>query len=146
MNRSRDYFLRTERLGFRTWTEADLDLGIGLWGDINVTQLIDARGQLSHDQVHDRLRQEIATAEAHGIQYWPIFRLDNDVHVGCCGLRPYDVPEHMFEIGFHLCSAHWGQGYASEAARAVIGYAFGELGARGRSCQPGLCGSDVEKS
>jgi hypothetical protein len=34
------YFLYTERLGVRPWTQADLDLAIGLWGDAEVTKLI----------------------------------------------------------------------------------------------------------
>jgi RimJ/RimL family protein N-acetyltransferase len=53
------YLLTTERLGFRTWTEDDLDLALGLWGDPEVTRLIDARGKLSEGQVRERLAQEI---------------------------------------------------------------------------------------
>jgi [ribosomal protein S5]-alanine N-acetyltransferase len=131
MTQTSGFFLRTARLGFRTWSEQDLDLAIGLWGDVEVTRLIDTRGKLSDDQVRERLLREIATAESYGIQYWPIFRLDSREHVGCCGLRPYDWPANIFEIGFHICSAHWGCGYASEAAAAVIGYAFEQLEVRG---------------
>jgi ribosomal-protein-alanine N-acetyltransferase len=118
------YFLTTSRLGFRTWSEGDFDLALGLWGDPRVTELIDARGRLSPDQVRERLRQEIATEREHGVQYWPIFALGSGEHVGCCGLRPYREREDMLELGFHIRSALWGQGYAAEAARAVIQYAF----------------------
>ena len=128
MTQTSGFFLRTDRLGFRTWSEQDLDLAIGLWGDLEVTRLIDARGKLSDDQVRERLLHEIATAASYGIQYWPIFLIDSLEHVGCCGLRPYDWPANILEIGFHICSAHWGCGYASEAASAVIGYAFEQLG------------------
>ena len=31
------------------------------------------------------------------------------------------------EIGFHIGSQHWGRGYATEAARAVMAYAFERL-------------------
>ena len=48
------HFLRTERPGFRSWTEDDLGLALGLWGDPEVTRLIDARGRLSRE--HVRLR------------------------------------------------------------------------------------------
>ena len=123
------YFLITERLGFRTWSPDDLDLALGLWGDPAVTALIDARGSLSPAEVAERLDQEVATAAAHGIQYWPIFLRDGDEHVGCCGLRPYRP--QILELGFHIRSGHWGRGLASEAARAVIAYGFDELDAQG---------------
>ena len=80
--------MKTKRLGFRLWTEEDLNLAIGLWGDFKVTRFFDARGKLSPTQVNERLLQEIATEKIHGIQYWPIFLLKDDQHVGCCGLRP----------------------------------------------------------
>jgi len=125
------YFLNSQRLGFRRWAQSDLDLAYGLWGDPSVTRFIDARGKLTDKQVKAKLAQEIATADAHGIQYWPIFLLANDDHVGCCGLRPYDLSRGIHEIGFHICSRCWGQGFASEAARAVMRYAFDQLRSAG---------------
>jgi RimJ/RimL family protein N-acetyltransferase len=121
------YFLKTQRIGFRRWTEEDLSLAIGLWGDLEVTRYFDARGKLTSAQVRERLLREISIEKSHGIQYWPIFLLKNDRHVGCCGLRPYDPSKNVLEIGFHICSRHWGQGYAFEAACAVIKYAFDEI-------------------
>jgi ribosomal-protein-alanine N-acetyltransferase len=126
---STQYCLRTERLGFRQWSEADLRLAIGLWGDKEVTKLIG--GPFSQVQVEERLAQEISNQNANGIQYWPIFLLSNDEHLGCCGLRPYRLDRRVYEIGVHIRSSHWGQGYALEAARAVMEYAFDRLGASG---------------
>jgi len=124
------YFLVTGRLGFRCWREEDLDLALGLWGDVEVTKLIDARGQLTTNQVLERLNKEIVSVKAHGVQYWPIFLRATGEHVGCCGLRPYALTQGLYEIGFHIRAAHWRCGYAAEAARAVIDYAFGELRAQ----------------
>jgi len=120
------YFMHTRRLGFRKWRKDDLDIALGLWGDYEVTKLIDARGQLSKDAVQERLNKEIACAKEHGIQYWPIFRLKMDENVGCCGLRPYDSAQGIYEIGVHIRSNHWQCGYALEASHAVIRYAFSE--------------------
>ena len=122
-----DYFLYTTRLGFRFWREDDLELAFGLWGDYGVTRLIDSRGQLSQEQVQEKLLGEIATAQKYGVQYWPIFLLSTGDHGGCCGLRPYDLEANIYEIGFHIHSALWGRGYATEAARGVMAYAFDEL-------------------
>jgi RimJ/RimL family protein N-acetyltransferase len=125
------YFLRTERLGFRCWSPGDLALAMGLWSDPLVTRRIDSRGRLPAAAVAERLQAEITMNEQHGIQYWPIFALATDEHVGCCGLRPYDPLERIHEFGVHIRSACWGRGYAHEASRAVIDHAFDHLGARG---------------
>ena len=122
-----EYFLRTQRLGFRTWTESDLELAQGLWGDAEVTQLIG--GPFSAERVQLRLTQEIANQVTYGIQYWPVFLLTSGEHVGCCGLRPYPSEARVYELGFHLRRTYWGRGFAVEAARAVIAYAFATLDA-----------------
>jgi RimJ/RimL family protein N-acetyltransferase len=121
----RHYHMRTERLGFGTWTPDDLDLAMGLWGDLRVTELIG--GPFSRDSVERRLAQEIASQAEHGFQYWPVFRLPDAVHVGCCGLRPVPGRDAVVELGFHLRADQWGRGYATEAARAAIDHAFGTL-------------------
>jgi len=129
MNAKANYFLQSERLGFRTWSSDDFELALGLWGDVDVTKLIG--GPFSEAQVRERLDQEITRQQTHGIQYWPIFLLTSGEHVGCCGLRPYDLTQPVYEIGFHIRKAFWGQGYAIEAAQTVINYAFQSLGAKG---------------
>lgn len=119
------YFMRSPRLGFGVWTADDLALAMGLWGDGRVTRLIG--GPFSEKQVRERLAREVANRAAHGIQYWPLFRLADDEHVGCCGLRPWPEQDDVLELGFHLRFDHWGQGYAFEAAQAVIHHAFTAL-------------------
>lgn len=127
--------MRSEHLGFRVWAVDDLELALGLWGDADVTPHIG--GPFSRDQVRARLEREIAMQAEHGTQYWPVFLLTTGEHVGCCGLlpftrlpivnlRPYD---RVYELGCHIRKAHWGQGYAREAADVVIAYAFGRIGA-----------------
>ena len=124
------YFLTTQRLGFRCWANDDFGLALELWGDPEVTRFIDARGHLSEGQVRERLTEEISTERAHGMQYWPLFLLESDEHVGCCGLRPYGESRQVLEIGFHIRRRRWGCGFATEAARATIAYAFELLSAR----------------
>lgn len=123
------YFLRTERLGFRPWNADDFGLAMGLWGDERITRLIG--GPFSREQVRERLAREMANQDAHGVQYWPIFLLMGGEHLGCCGLRPYQPEKRIYEIGFHLRPAYWGRGYAGEAARAVMAFAFDKLDAAG---------------
>jgi RimJ/RimL family protein N-acetyltransferase len=121
------YFLVSERIGFRRWRVEDLALALDLWGDPRVMRYIDARGGLSEEQVRERLAREIENEQTFGIQYWPIFSLNQSEHIGCAGLRPYDLVNGIYEFGVHLRPEHWGQGLASEAARAVVDHAFARL-------------------
>jgi RimJ/RimL family protein N-acetyltransferase len=125
------YFLQTARLAFRTWAQSDLELALDLWGDPRVTRYFDAREKLSPQEVQGRLAREICGQIDDGVQYWPIFLRSSHQHVGCCGLRPYQPADKIYEIGFHICVRHWGNGYATEAARAVMAYAFQKLGIHG---------------
>ncbi|HEV8321400.1 MAG TPA: GNAT family N-acetyltransferase [Myxococcota bacterium] len=118
----------TVRLVFRSWRADDEPLARALWGDARVTALIDARGALDDAEMRRRLAVEIENERAHGFQYWPIFLREGGAHVGCCGLKPRDPARSVLELGFHLRPAHWGAGYATEAARAVVAHAFAHLG------------------
>ncbi len=119
------YFLTSTHLGFRCWTEEDLPLAMNLWGNPEVTAFIG--GPFTAEMVRARLAREIAQMEDCGLQYWPVFLLDGDRHVGCAGLRPYRPNEKIHEFGVHLCREFWGRGFAQEAARTVIDYAFNTL-------------------
>jgi len=46
--------------------------------------------------------------------------------IGACGVDKRDGAEP--ELGYWLGVRHWGKGYATEAARAIIDHAFGDLG------------------
>ena len=49
--------------------------------------------------------------------------------IGCCGLKPFDSGPAVFELGFQLLPRFWGKGYAQEASRAAIAFAFRPLNA-----------------
>jgi RimJ/RimL family protein N-acetyltransferase len=87
-------------------------------------QLIDVRGALDHQQVKQKLQQEIERQHQHGVQYWKVLLRSTGETIGCCGLRPYHLERRIYEIGVHIMSSHWGKGYATEAARGVIHHAF----------------------
>jgi len=125
----REYFLTTSRIGFSRWTSADLPLAHSLWGDPEVSRLIG--GPFSREQVEERLARELENMTRHGFQYWPMFLLEGDEFLGCAGLKPYKTERRVFEMGFQLRRAYWGRGLATEAARAVVDYAFRSLDADG---------------
>lgn len=126
MSGAREYFLKTERLGFSYWSNEDLPLARQLWGDPEVARFLG--GPFKEEQIRQRLERHMALLRDYNVQYWPIFLLETGDHVGCGGLQPYRMDEQIYELGFHLRRAYWGRGMAEEAARAVIRFAFESLG------------------
>lgn len=122
----RSFFMTSPRLGFSVWRESDIAMAEKLWGDERVTRYICASGRFTKDEIAERLALEISNGENFGVQYWPVFLSASGEFIGCCGLRPHSGG---YELGFHLRAEFWGQGYAFEAAGAVIHYALSALGA-----------------
>lgn len=120
----REFFIKTKRIGFSRWNDADLNLATQLWGDKEVTSFICATGMFIKQDIIDRLETEVHNDKLFHIQYWPIFELSTEELIGCCGIRPFTSETHSYEVGFHLRKKYWGMGYASEAAKVVIDYSF----------------------
>ena len=119
------FFLKSKRLGFSRWNMGDLQLAGVLWGNAGVSRYITGSGY-TDAQIKQRLHDEIQSQKRDGVQYWPLYQLADGSFTGCCGLHRLD--DGTFELGYHLLPVYWGKGYATEAANAVITYAFDELG------------------
>lgn len=122
-----NYFLQTERLGISLWKEDFLSYALDLWGDIHVSELITSQGVFSREEIIVRLETEILNKQLYNIQYYPIFLSTKDIFIGCCGLRPYNLEECIFEFGFYLKPDYWGKGYANEAAKKIISYTINTI-------------------
>jgi len=122
------YFLKTDRLGFSQWRSDDLPLALTIWGDAEVTRYVG--GPFSTEKVAARLQREIASMSNYGVQYWPIFLLETGYHVGAAGMRFRELKDPPYSVGYYLRPAYWGKGFAAEAGRAVITYAFEMLNAK----------------
>jgi [ribosomal protein S5]-alanine N-acetyltransferase len=48
--------------------------------------------------------------------------------IGGCDLRIVSTRDRRAELGYGLARAHWGHGYATEAARLLVGFGFEHLG------------------
>lgn len=85
-------------------------------------------------QTAEETRAWIGRAETRwtdlGYSWWAIRPAATGEIVGACCLQHIENdPVQELEIGWRLLPAHWGRGYATEAARAMIGFGFQELGA-----------------
>ncbi|MFT8461759.1 MAG: GNAT family N-acetyltransferase [Liquorilactobacillus ghanensis] len=118
--------LQTKRLYFSTWTKDELNLALSLWGNPKVAKYIHKNGIFTKEEVELRLNNEISNFEKVGIQYFPIFFSKSHEFMGVCGFRPTKRSGEL-EFGIHLLPKFWHKGLATEAAQAIITYAFTSL-------------------
>jgi RimJ/RimL family protein N-acetyltransferase len=114
--------LLTDRLHLRTPMPADAPAIVQLVGDRDVArQLARVPHPYGPDDARFFLDQVVPTEWV-----WAVTRRASGDLIGMAGLTP--VPDQAAELGTWLGRPHWGQGFVTEAARAVLGYGFGALG------------------
>lgn len=68
----------------------------------------------------------LACYESHGVGPWALVDKDTSALIGFSGVGPERVGEvEELNLGYRLARRCWGRGLATEAARAVLAYAFG---------------------
>ena len=55
----REFFLKTNRIGFFKWSQNDIELAESLWGDPEVVRYICAKGVFSMEDIVKRLNAEV---------------------------------------------------------------------------------------
>ncbi len=59
----------------------------------------------------------------HGFGRWAVIRKQDEAFLGWCGLK-YSTDINEYDIGYRFMKKHWGQGYATESAKACLHWAF----------------------
>lgn len=120
--------LETERLILRRWTAADRPAFAALNADPTVMRHFPKRlDRAESDAMMSRIQDHFAEF-GHG--FGAAERKSDGALVGMVGLAQarFDAPVcPCVEIGWRLAPAFWGQGYATEAARAWLAYGFEAL-------------------
>ena len=61
----------------------------------------------------------------HGFGLWAIILKETGQFIGDCGITMQKIDGDLLpELGYHIHKAHWRNGYAKEAALAVLDWAF----------------------
>lgn len=123
-----DSILETARLLLRPPEEGDIAAFVPLIGNFNVAKNLsivphpygEADGLDWVLKMRDRRAQATDYAFA-------LIRKEDGAFIGACGVHP----SHDFELGYWIGEPYWGQGYATEAAWAVVRFAFDRLGTAG---------------
>jgi RimJ/RimL family protein N-acetyltransferase len=121
----------TERLRLRTWRGADLDPLVAMDGDPEVMRYIGDGSTRTREQLAGALARERERWQERGFGLLAVEVRETGEFAGWVGLAvPEFLPEVLpaVEIGWRLRREHWGRGYATEAAREVLAFGFGEAG------------------
>ena len=120
--------LATARLLLRRWRETDRADFARLNADPDVMRHFPA--PLEPRESDALLRRIAADLDERGWGLWALEERAGGALLGFTGLSPvpFKAPfTPAVEIGWRLVRSHWGQGLATEAARAALAFAFGEL-------------------
>jgi RimJ/RimL family protein N-acetyltransferase len=121
--------MRTDRLLLRPWTEADCEPFAAMNADPEVMRHFPKT--LSREE-SDLVVSRICTHfDTHGFGLWALEVPGVAPFAGFVGLAVVPFQAHFtpaVEIGWRLAAPYWGQGYATEAARAALQYGFEQLG------------------
>lgn len=119
--------LETPRLRLRKFRGTDLDPYAEMSADPEVMKFIGTGVTLNRNEAWRSMAAMLGHWQLLGYGMWAVELRQTGAFIGRAGfLDPPGWPG--VELGWLLGRAHWGQGYAIEAARAALDYAFTVLG------------------
>lgn len=118
--------LETPRLILRELSADDVEALGSVLSDPETMRFYPA--PLAHTGVEEWIARNLRRYANDGHGLWAMVLKANGELVGDCGLTVQSVDgTDEIEIGYHVRRDHWGQGLATEAARACRDYGFGHL-------------------
>lgn len=118
--------LATPRLRLRPLGPGDLDAIHRVYSDAEVMRWVGTGPVADRATTERMLAGYTAHQRGHGFSFWAVLERASGALIGDAGLHRTAAGE--VELGYTLGREWWGRGYATEAGRAWLAAAFGELG------------------
>lgn len=123
------YLFKTNRLGFRSWDEADLEPFALLNQDEAVMEFFPSLQDRSTSKAFiERMNRHF---HEHNFCFFAVDKLDNEEFIGFIGLLNTSFEAEFtpcVEIGWRLKKSAWNQGFATEGALGCLDFGFDKLG------------------
>jgi RimJ/RimL family protein N-acetyltransferase len=137
------FSLVTPRLLLRPWRPADAQAALAIYGDARVMRYLGSAGAGGGappipdlETMRQRMQKWLeAPPQLQGLPgRLAIVEKASEIAIGTIILKHLPdgtgVPTSDVEVGWHLRPDRWGRGYATEAARTMLAYAWEILGLR----------------
>ena len=124
--------LQTERLVIRPYRDDDATALHEVFGSPEVMRWTPSPPSKDVAETAQRLARTMAftARQPPGFGLWALELKTPSEFLGQVGLFPVEGKGPEVEVAYELAPRVWGHGYATEAARALVEYGFGELGLR----------------
>lgn len=114
--------LETSRLTLRYITARDAEALMPILGDAEVMQY-SIIGVHSKKQIKQFIEQRLISYMEYGFGLYAVVHKQNQELIGYCGFFIQSIEQQKeVEVGYRLAKKYWGQGLATEAAKAVVEY------------------------
>ena len=121
--RARSPLIETDRLRLRLFQPQDLDELASMFSDAQVMRYVADGKPAGRDVAQKALTSVIDHWRRHGFGRWAAEDKQTRQFVGFGGLRSlFGMPE----VVYHLATAYWGKGLATELGQASLRYGFEE--------------------
>lgn len=118
--------IETARLRLRAFKPGDLDELFLVFGDAQVMRHLSGGKTRSREETEAGLLRTIEGWQRRGFGLWAVTVKESEEMIGYCGLILLDGTTEI-EVAYGLARAHWGKGYATEAALAALRFGFEQL-------------------
>lgn len=119
--------IETARLKIRPFNRNDLDMyHQQVYSDPDVTRYLPGGRPRSRPETANVIDYFMEHEMLHGFSISAVLDKTTGQLFGHCGLHSFKNGD--VEIGYSFAKARWGQGYATEAAKALLRYGFETLG------------------
>ncbi|WP_298417321.1 GNAT family N-acetyltransferase [uncultured Kordia sp.] len=127
-----DIHIETERLHIRALEESDLDGMFTLDSDPEVHRYLGNKPITHTDEALKYIKDIRKQYAKRGIGRWAVEIKETGEFIGWVGLRLYtdytfNNHTNFYDIGYRLQPKFWGKGYATEASKACLNYAWNVL-------------------
>jgi len=121
------HFFATQRLIARRFTPLDLDAFVAMRAEPEVARFQSWESFTEDDGRAFLDSNALSNPGEPGWFQFALERKEDRKFVGDCGLKTFEADNRLAQIGYTIARQYWSQGYAQEAVRGLIDYAFGNF-------------------